>query len=57
MLEENPSIMHKKSYLTPALRNVQYSLEGHFLASALVGGVTPGQDPEVGGSWNFGEED
>jgi len=49
--------MHKKSYLTPALRNVQYSLEGHFLASAMVGDVTPGQDPEVGGSWNFGEED
>lgn len=49
--------MRKKTYLAPSLRHIQYAMDGHFLTSALVGDVTPGQDPEVGGSWIFGEDD
>ena len=53
-----PSLRHiQYAYLAPSLRHIQYAVDGHFLTSALVGGVTPGQDPENGGSWNFGEDD
>ena len=47
----------KTSYQTPAVRIGTVSFEHNFLTSATAGGITPGQDPGTGGSWEFGDED
>lgn len=47
----------KTSYQTPAMRISGVSFEHNFLTSATAGGITPGQDPGPGGSWEFGDND
>ena len=48
--------MHK-IYFAPAVRVGGLALERNFMASATAGGITPGNDPGTGGSWEFGDED
>ncbi|MBR6055283.1 MAG: hypothetical protein IKP46_08115 [Bacteroidales bacterium] len=50
-------MVRKMYYCTPASRIGEVSLERNFLASATAGGITPGEDPGEGGSWEFGDED
>ena len=47
----------KTPYQTPVMRIGVVSFEHNFLTSATAGGITPGQDPGPGGSWDFGEDD
>ena len=47
----------QKIYFAPAVRVGDLALECAFLATATVGGITPGDDPGTGGSWEFGDED
>ncbi len=51
--------MQKKMlYSAPACRVGGVCVERSFLqASLTAGGITPGQDPGTGGSWDFGDED
>ena len=50
--------MQKKMlYSAPASRVGGVCTERSFLATGTVGGVTPGNDPGTGGSWDFGDED
>ena len=51
------NMVGKMYYQTPASRIGEVSLERNFLTSATAGGITPGQDPGEGGSWEFGDED
>ncbi len=46
-----------KSYSEPAVRVGMLAQERAFLATATVGGVVPGEDPDTGGNWTFGDED
>lgn len=47
----------KRDYLIPAVRIGGTCLERNFLASTTLSGLQPGDDPETGGSWTFGDED
>ena len=50
-------MQRKPLYLAPAIRIGGVAFERIFLASATIGGVTPGDDPGTGGSWDFGDND
>ena len=50
-------MVRKLYYYAPASRIGEVSLERNFLTSATAGGITPGQNPGTGGSWEFGDED
>ena len=47
----------KTVYISPAVRVGGLTLERSFLTSATLGGITPGNDPGTGGSWEFGDDD
>lgn len=48
----------KKHYCAPDTQIIRVAFEHYFLAqSATVSNITPGDDPVVGGSWYFGDND
>ena len=51
------AMQQKMLYCAPTTRIGHVALERCFLTSATVGGITPGNDPGPGGSWDFGDED
>ena len=51
-------MQQKMLYCAPDTRIGRVAYECCFLqASVTAGGITPGNDPGNGGSWDFGDED